>query len=152
MGTMRQFRYSRTSTLILLNKIDEDVWDIQPDGFANTVRWNAGHVYSTAEDFLNEADNAYEITLREWHDLFLDGTRPSEWPDKVPSKQEIIETLEVQEERIAKFFKDRLENKASVIRDVNGMKLDTVDAALQFVHWHEGIHLGVMNALSKILK
>lgn len=151
MESITMFTYSRTSTLILLKKIDEKVWDVQPNGVPNTIRWNAGHVYSTAEDYLTDADNDYKITLPEWDSLFLDGTRPSEWPDDVPTAAEIIDALTEQKERIANHFKEKLADDASVIRDINGTPLSTVDASLQFVTWHEGIHLGVMNALSKIV-
>ncbi|MFK4997402.1 DinB family protein [Bacillus sp. N9] len=51
MEALKLFKYSRTSTLIALSKIDEKKWDEQPAGYPNTVRWNAGHVYITAEDF-----------------------------------------------------------------------------------------------------
>lgn len=151
MELMRTFTYSRTSTLILLNKIDESKWDIQPEGFPNTVRWNAGHVYSTAEDYLHEADENYKITHPEWNDLFLDGSRPSEWPEEVPSPAEIKAALKEQDKRIMEYFRDKLDNPASVIRDVNGWKLENVRAAMQFVTWHEGIHLGFTNGLGKIL-
>jgi len=151
MELMRMFTYSRTSTLILLNKIDEDKWDIQPKGFPNTVRWNAGHVFCTAEEYLHDADESYEITHPEWLDLFLDGTRPSEWPEDVPSPAEIKQALKEQDQRIMDFFSDKLSNKVSTVRDVNGWDLETVAASMQFVTWHEGIHLGFTNGLSKIL-
>ena len=35
------FKYSRTSTLIGLGNIDKSKWDEQPDGYPNTIRWNA---------------------------------------------------------------------------------------------------------------
>ncbi len=148
---MRLFTYSRTSTLILLNKIDEDKWDVQPEGFPNTVRWNAGHVFCTAEEYLHDADENYEMTNPAWNDLFLDGTRPSEWPEDVPSPAEIKQALKEQDQRIIDYFSDKLANKASVVRDVNGWDLETVQASMQFVTWHEGIHLGFTNGLSKIL-
>src|SRR5690625_6088253 len=92
MESLNLFKYSRAATLILLSKIEEHKWDVQPENFPNTIRWNAGHVYITAEDFLNKADHNYKITPPEWVDLFLDGTRPSEWKDKdVPSTEEIID-------------------------------------------------------------
>src|SRR5690625_2652786 len=147
MKSMIMFKYSRTSTLILLPKLEEELWDIQPEGFPNTIRWNAGHVYAEAEGFLHDADNNYEITRPDWMDLFLDGTRPSEWTGDVPSKEEIIEALREQEGRIENFFKDKLQNKASKVRDLNGMKLETVDHALQFITWHEGIHIGDIKGL-----
>lgn len=152
MEAIKLFKYSRTSTLILLNNIDEEIWNIQPEGFPNNIRWNAGHVYVTAEDFLKDADANYEVTRPEWDKLFLDGTRPSEWGDNVPSKEEIIAALEEQRDHIENYFQDKLANDASNVRDVNGTLLDTVDASLQFVTWHEGIHLGVTKSLKDALK
>lgn len=151
MESMRLFKYSRTSTLILLNKIDQKLWDIQPEGFPNNIRWNAGHVYITAEDYLNDADKDYEFTPIEWKDYFIDGTSPSDWDKNVPTPDVIMRALQEQEHRIERFFKEKLANPASVTRDVNGLMLDTVDASLQFVTWHEGIHLGLTNALRKFL-
>lgn len=152
--SMKMFKYSRTSTLILLPKLEESLWDIQPENWPNTIRWNAGHVYAETERFLHDADNDYEITHPEWMDSFLDGSRPSEWTeeDNVPSKNEIIEALKEQEKRIETFFEGKLDNKADKVRDLNGTLLDTVDAALQFVTWHEGIHLGVVKSLRLVLK
>lgn len=151
MESLKLFKYSRTSTLILLNNIDKKKWDVQPNGYSNTVRWNAGHVYVTAEDYLNDADKDYKITHPEWLDFFLDGTSPSDWSDDVPSAKQIVTALEEQKERIYSHFQDKINDKASVTRDINATKLDTVDASLQFVTWHEGIHLGFTNALRNTL-
>ena len=153
-ATMKLFKYNRTSTLILLPKLDESLWDIQPENWPNTIRWNAGHVYAETERFLNDADQEYEIIRPDWMDLFLDGTRPSEWTeeDQVPSKEEIIKALKEQEKRIETFFEGKLDNKADKVRDLNGTLLDTVNSALQFVTWHEGIHLGVVKSLRLVLK
>jgi len=152
MESLKLFSYSRTSTLILLKKLDEKGWDKQPSGFSNTIRWNAGHVYSTAEDYLADADTQFKNPLPEWDQLFLDGTRPADWPEDIPSAKEIIQALEEQKGRIELFFKDKLDQNASTTRDVNGTLLDKVDSSLQFVTWHEGIHLGVMNSLGKVLQ
>ena len=151
-STLKLFKYNRTSTLILLPKLEENLWDIQPENWPNTIRWNAGHIYAEAEGFLHDADHEYEIVHPEWLDLFLDGTRPSDWGNNVPSKQEIIEALQEQEKRIESFFLGKYDNDASKVRDLNGTLLDTVDASLQFVTWHEGIHLGIMKSLRLALK
>ncbi len=151
-STLKLFKYNRTSTLILLPKLEESLWDIQPENWPNTIRWNAGHIYAEAEGFLHDADHAYEIVHPEWLDLFLDGTRPSDWGDNVPSKQDIIEALQEQEKRIESFFPGKYDNAASKVRDLNGTLLDTVDASLQFVTWNEGIHLGIMKSLRLALK
>ncbi len=61
-GTLKMFNYSRTSTLILLPKLEVEYWDIQPEGFPNTIRWNAGHVYAEADAFLKDAATELLIT------------------------------------------------------------------------------------------
>lgn len=154
MESINMFKYSRTSTLILLPKLDEAWWDIQPEGWPNTIRWNAGHVYAETEGFLHDADHNYEIVRPEWMDLFLDGTRPSAWTeeDNVPSKDEIIEALKEQEKRVEAFFANKLLNKADKVRDINGMLLDTVDSSIQFVTWHEGLHLGIVKSMRLVLQ
>lgn len=153
MESLTMFQYSRTSTLILLHKIDETHWDLQPEGYPNTIRWNAGHVYCTAEDYLLSADENFPTKHDEWQNLFLDGTRPSEWPEdaNIPTAEEIIQALTEQKERIYNHFQDKLKNDVSKVRDINGTPLETVEASLQFVTWHEGIHLGYVNAFSKPL-
>jgi len=153
MESMKLFKYSRTSTLILLPKLEEELWDIQPESWPNTIRWNAGHVYAEAEGFMHDADNDYEVIRPDWMDLFLDGSRPSEWPEEgVPSKDEIIDALVEQETRLENFFEGKNHNKVDHVRDLNGTLLDTVDASLQFITWHEGIHLGIVKSLRLALK
>lgn len=147
MGSLKLFNYSRTSTLIFLRNTEESLWDEQPAPFPNNIRWNAGHVYVTAEDFLKDADTDYPIKHPEWDNLFLDGTRPSEWGDDVPSAAEIIAALEEQQARINNHFEGKITQQATKPRDVNGTMLDTIDANLQFVTWHEGLHLGIAKQL-----
>src|SRR5690625_4005003 len=96
MESLKLFSYSRTSTLILLKKLDEKVWDKQQSGFSNTIRWNAGHVYSTAEDFLADADAQFIKPLHDYIQIFLDGYRPAAWPEVVTSANEMIQTHEKQ--------------------------------------------------------
>ena len=151
-GTMKMFNYSRTSTLILLPKLEEEYWDIQPDGFPNTIRWNAGHVYAEADAFLKDADKNYEVTRPQYQTFFADGTRTSEWVGDVPTKDEIIADLREQDKYIQAFFKDKLNEEADVVRDINKTLLDSKDASLQFVTWHEGIHLGVTKSIRDALK
>src|SRR5699024_3632416 len=105
-----------------------------------------------AEKFMHDADNSYEVTRPAWMDLFLDGTRPSEWEGDIPTKQEIIEALKEQTERFETHFEGIYNNPASDVRDLHGTLLDTPEAALDFLLFHEGIHLGSLKALRLALK
>jgi len=41
---LRQVEVVRAITLQKLESITEDVADIMPEGFNNTIRWNVGHI------------------------------------------------------------------------------------------------------------
>lgn len=147
MQSLKLFKYSRTSTLIFLKKSEESEWDTQPENWPNTLRWHAGHIYAEAERFLYDASHDYAVTRPDWMDLFLDGTRPSEWTGEIPSKAEIMEALETQADRFEEHFNGRWAEAADDVRDLHGTLLDTPDAALQFLLFHEGLHLGAMKGL-----
>src|SRR5699024_7723044 len=122
-------------------------WDIQPENFPNTIRWNPGHVYAAAEKFMNDAADDYEVTRPRWRDFFLDRTRPSEWEGHIPTKDEIIHTKKEQTTRTKTSFKDWMDHPSDDVRDLHGTLLDTPDGALQFLLCHEGLHLGAMKSL-----
>lgn len=150
MESLKLFKYSRTSTLILLEQLDEDAWNYQPEGWPNNVRWLAGHIYAEAEGFMHDADHDYVIEKPDWLPLFLDGSRPSEWKetDNVPSRDEILAALKDQEKAIEAFFAVQpTKRPVSKIRDLNGMLLETVESSMQFITWHEGIHIGDIKGL-----
>lgn len=152
MLTIKQFQFYRVYTLIHLKHIDEKKWDAQPDGFSNTIRWNAGHLYVTAEGLLHRADTGYEMKKPEWAAFFAPGTRPAEWKEEPPASTDIIASLEEQSGRIASFFEGKLNNPASEPLVIQGHSMDSGEAILQFVSWHEGIHTGMIKSLDKIIR
>src|SRR5699024_12612755 len=94
----------------------------------------------------------YVVTRPEYHTSLADGTSPSGWVGDVPTKDEIIDTLVEQDKYIQSFFKDILNEDADRVRDINKTLLDSKDASLQFVTWHEGIHLGITKSIRDALK
>ena len=152
MESLNLFEYSRGATMVALGSVADAEWDKQPTGFSNTIRWNAGHVYMTAEDYLHKADKNYEITHPEWYRYFIDGSKLSDWDDQVPSVSEILDALKEQGERILNYFNGKQQNEATEVEEIRYLKLDTVEAALQFVTWHEGIHLGIIKSMQNVLK
>ncbi|WP_313432516.1 DinB family protein [Siminovitchia terrae] len=151
METLNMFAYSRAALLIALRNTKENTWDERIEGFPNTIRWNAGHVYVTAEEYLNKADHHYDIVHPKWFDFFLDGTSPFDWEQEPPTVEEILGALKKQGERIVEFFNGKLDIAASETVDIRYLKLDTVDAALQFVTWHDGIHLGIIKSMQYVM-
>lgn len=150
--SLKQFQFSRFATLQSLENIVVDKWNVQPVGYANTVQWNAGHIYISAEFFLHKADNNYEMKHAEWSALFATGTRPSEWNGETPTPEDIMLALTEQKDRIMNYFDGNLQNVASESISIASHEMNNVDAFLQFVTWHEGIHTGIIKSLNNAIK
>ena len=152
METIQQWKLSRMSTMSNLKRLEEAQWDIQPPGFNNTIRWNAGHNFVIVETFLEPEIDGYEIVHPEWVPLFEDGTRPADWEGDVPTSDDIRSSLREQVNRISEQIEGNLDvklNKPLIIGN-NVMQIDTLEGMIQFLSWHDGMHAGIINALGKI--
>ncbi|MBW8349315.1 DinB family protein [Bacillus sp. IITD106] len=150
MASLKQFQFARTYTIRTLNQTNLDKWDDIPDGFSNSIRWNVGHIYVTAEILLHKADNEYEMKNPNWTAFFVPGSRPSEWSENPPSAEELLDALKKQSRYIDEFFVGKLGNAASEAFKIDTYKMETVDAFLQFVIWHEGLHAGIIKAMGVV--
>ncbi|KRG14584.1 hypothetical protein ACA30_11520 [Virgibacillus soli] len=151
MGTLRQFNFSRSSTLRTLEKINENKWGQQPEGFSNTILWNAGHIFAVTEILLSKADSSYTIRQPEWTAFFAPGTSPTDWSVPPPSSKDILEALWDQKTRIREDFFGKTSQPAAESFSIGSHLMDTTSSLIQFATWHEGTHLGIIQALDKII-
>ncbi|WP_338754687.1 DinB family protein [Bacillus sp. FJAT-52991] len=143
--------FSRIVTLRTLEAIDEAKWDVQPEGFSNTVKWNAGHIYVSMEWFLKEADPNYESDVEKYAPFFATGTKPADWSENPASKEEIIDLLKGQVERVQAHFQDRLADAPANEVKIGPLVLTSIDDILNFSLFHEGLHLGTIQSQMKIM-
>ncbi|WP_050181649.1 DinB family protein [Domibacillus robiginosus] len=151
MESIKQFIFARNAALGTIAKAPENKWDEVPAAFSNNIRWNAGHIFVTAEGLLHLADESYEVSQPEWQALFATGTRPADWPKELPSAEDITNALQEQMNRIEHHFSAKLTEKAVKPVTIGPLEMTTVEAVLQFVTFHEGMHTGVINSLAKIV-
>src|SRR5699024_7371717 len=97
------------STISNLNRLDEAQWDMQPPGFNNTNRWNAGHTFVIIETLLAPEIEGNEIVHPEWVPLFEDGTRLTDWGDdeEIPKSHDIRSALREQVKLLSDQLGDR---------------------------------------------
>ena len=150
--TMQQLRLARMHMIGRVKRVEEAKWDFQPEGFNNTIRWHAGHIFVTMETLIQQGVNSYEPRYPEWIPLFVDGTSPQQWKDDIPTHVEILSALREQPEWATDFLKDKLADKMfePLIIGDNIMTIDDIDGIIQFIAWHEGVHAGVIDSLSKL--
>ncbi len=135
-----------------LQQSPENKWDTQPEGFSNTIRWNAGHIFVTMEALIQKAMPEYNLVNPEWIPLFVTGSSPSKWEGEPPSNEELLTALKAQSERIVAFLEGKLDQTlAEPVQIGNIHTMETLDAVVQFIVWHEGVHAGLIQGLNRVV-
>lgn len=138
-------------TLGYLQKSKEAAWDTKPNGFNNTIRWNAGHTFAAMETFVQKAMGDYKPVNPEWIPLFVTGSSPEDWGENVPSNEELLVALKEQPARIVAALEGNLSNMLVEPMSIGPMHtMETAEAIVQFVVWHEGVHAGIINGLNSV--
>jgi len=145
-----QLNFTRLYTLGRLKQTIAAEWDTQPSGFSNTIRWNAGHIYVTLENFVHLLDEEYEMVHAEWTPLFIRGSSPANWEGNIPSNGEIITALTEQTKRLTKVLAGKLDRPLQNPINFVDHNLSTIGSLILFVIWHEGIHAGVIDGLNRV--
>lgn len=134
---------------ILNNTSTEDLLKI-PVGFRNNIWWNIAHVVVTQQLLIYKLSDQQIRIPEEFVDKFKKGTVP----DGTATEKEIrtiddllISTIEwTQEDYETGLFKNYHEYTTSA-----KVTLRNVDDAISFNLFHEGLHLGSILALRKML-
>ena len=142
---------TRMYTLGRLKNSKEEAWDTQPNGFNNTIRWNAGHIFVSMEALVQKALGEYEPVNPEWIPLFVTGTSPEGWGENVPSNEELLAALKEQPARIVAALEGNLGNVLAEPMSIGPMHtMETAEAIVQFAVWHEGVHAGMIHGLNRV--
>ncbi|MDF2726248.1 MAG: hypothetical protein K0Q59_5926 [Paenibacillus sp.] len=134
-------RIVRGKALHQISAIPEELFDIQPPSFNNTIRWNVGHIVTTLEGLLNRGGVALNSNLPEsYRPLFTGKSKPSEWTIAPPSKEELVNYLSRQLQAISEFPAETLDNKFEPPIQLGSMSFGTAGELFNFGFVHETMH------------
>ncbi|MGD8188922.1 DinB family protein [Brevibacillus ginsengisoli] len=141
--SMRQF------LLHQLQSISEELFDVQPQGFSNTIRWNAGHIAFFHDYFLSLGLPVQSNLSEQYATLFHSGTQPSEWVITPPSKEELIEQLSAQLANMSEIDPSALDELLKSPIEMGPLQFETVGEIVNFSTAHEAMHLATISCLVK---
>lgn len=148
-----QFAILKTSREILLKVIDgltiEQLHKI-PDGFKNNIAWNLAHLVVTQQLLHYKLSGLDCLVPEELIAQHKKGTSPT----KVFTEEEFEEVKELfiglpdtlQEDYEMEIFENYSEYTTST-----GFVLDSIASAIAFNNFHEGIHIGTILAIKKLV-
>ncbi|NMH87402.1 DinB family protein [Flavivirga algicola] len=123
-----------------------------PETFNNNIIWNIGHIVVSEQLLVYKLSGLPTILS----DEMIDKYRKDSKPEGFITQEEVNEVKDLLFSTIEKTEADY---KNEIFKTYNtytvsttGNTLTNVDEALQFVLFHEGLHIGYILALSKAIK
>ncbi|SFD67553.1 DinB superfamily protein [Lentibacillus persicus] len=144
---MAQFNTTHSALMNEIKDVSEEELKTQPEGFNNTIHWHIGHVLTANEMFLFGFPENTEHLPEHYNDLFGYGSKPEDWPEDVPSADELAGQLTNQLKRIKQIPEEKFDEKLP--KAVMGAQTFGELAAL--AAFHEANHVGRINAMKKVL-
>lgn len=149
----KQLAFVRGGTLKAASGVSEEMADLIPDGFRNSIRWNLGHVYVVLERFAFQYIGLPQHLPDGFKERFEYGTSPltSTSSVPVPSLSELEQLLGEQNARIQAALQDRLQEKITPYTTSTGFTMDSPEQFLSLALYHEGLHQSVIKLYKNLL-
>jgi len=141
---------SRQLTLKAINDLTLDQIHIIPEGFKNNIAWNVTHLVVT-QQLLQYKLSGLDCLVP---DELIEEHRKGTVPTKTFTKEEFEEVTELLAglpDTLEEDFNEGIFENYNAYETSTGFVLDTFETAVNFNNYHEGIHLGIILAIKKLV-
>ncbi|WP_299673112.1 DinB family protein [uncultured Tenacibaculum sp.] len=148
-----QFDILRKSRELVLKRIEglthEQLHKI-PEGFNNNIAWNVAHLVVTQQLLHYKLSGLQCLIPDDLIEKYRKGTAPTE-ELSVEEFEEVKELLAGLPDTLEEDYKEGIFKEYTEYPTSTGYVLSSIDNAIAFNNLHEGIHLGAIMALSKLV-
>ncbi|QHE54016.1 DinB family protein [Pontibacillus sp. HMF3514] len=146
----QQMHFIRNRTVAALDATTEEMADIMPEGFNNSIRWNLGHIFVAQERLIHGFVQEEPQLPPHYVEWFNANTSPETWDKDAPTLSELREHLVQQPKRLEDKFKGRLSEKGpQPFKLGEDTVFTTLAEVVSFANWHEGLHQGTITSLKR---
>jgi len=141
---------SRQLTLKAIKGLTLDQLHTIPEGFNNNIAWNVAHLVVT-QQLLQYKLSGLDCLVP---DELIEGHRKGTAPTKTFTEEEFEEITELfvgLPDTLEEDYNEGIFETYTTYPTSVGVELDSIEMAVAFNNYHEGIHLGVILALKKLV-
>ncbi|MEX6626866.1 DinB family protein [Tenacibaculum salmonis] len=149
----KQFEILKRSREIVLRKIDGlsiEQLHKTPEGFKNNIAWNLAHLVVTQQLLQYKLSGLNCLVSDELIENYRKGTFPTD----AFSEEDLEEVKELfigLPDTLQEDFEAGIFTEYTTYETSTGFTIDSIESAIAFNNLHEGIHLGVILALVKLV-
>ena len=142
----------RQLVLQQVQEIPEEIFDIQPDAFNNTIRWNVGHIVFWMDSYLSLCFQTAPAIPSSYASFFNSGTKPADWTEAPPPKEELIREMSRQLGQISEITPDSLNKPLTPPLQMGPLTFNLAGELFNFALVHEGLHFSTCGSLVKVIQ
>lgn len=120
-----------------------------PHGFRNHMHWQMGHVLTVTDELIFQISGLGSRIPPDYKAFFAPGTSPADWTGEPPPAEVLLEELERQRLEIRETFRGG--NMAQPLAESNFLQAGAVGDLFCVLIAHESLHLGMIQAMDKVL-
>lgn len=138
---------------IFLNMLDAyslEQLNYIPEGFSNNIFWNIAHCAATMQLLVYSLSNSQWRISKEIVKGYRNGTKPE--GDYTQEDIEAVKAILVSSAKQCQVdYQEGYFGSYNGFKTKTGFQLNTVEEAIQFNLYHEGLHMGTILALRRFL-
>lgn len=146
-----QFKFGTDRIVGLLEALNDDEWLAQPEGFANNIAWNAGHLLLVRQNLIYRSSGLPSGLPKGWGSMYKGGTSPADWETPHTRAELLAKIKELQAQLEQDIDADLFSQHSYNKFDIRGTPINTAEDGALFSLWHEGLHLGQMISIKDVL-
>ncbi|MBO3097925.1 DinB family protein [Gelidibacter pelagius] len=124
--------------------------NIIPQGFNNNLIWNIGHVIVVQQALLYNTSTLLGYITDDMINLYKPGTFPTGKTNHA-EVNELKELLISLIDKTKTDYSNQLFNSFAPRKTLIGLNMDSIEDAIIFNNYHEGLHLGAMIGIQKFI-
>ena len=144
------FAHNRTIYSRFLNNFSLQQLNTVPEGFNNNIIWNVAHALATQQSIMYTLSDLKPVVPQSWIDGYRKGTKPEgdvsqEFVDAIDAA--LMSTME----QLKKDIEAGVFENYQPYTTSTKMELNSFATAFPFVLFHDGLHIGSVLALAKLV-
>jgi len=140
----------RLKVLEIIKPLSIEQLNLVPPGFKNNIIWNLGHIVAAQQGICYKRAGQDTVAGEDFFDRYKPGSKPEQFLDTAELEKIIGLLTSTITQLEADLETDMFANYPAFTTRY-GIELASIDDAVQFLPFHEGLHIGTIVAMSKIV-
>jgi hypothetical protein len=147
---IERLKNPRMMLIKILNELSTEQLNKVPAGFNNNVIWNVAHMIAAQQGLCYKRAGEQMKIEEEFFQAYKPDTKPEKFVDS-EEVEKIKELLLSTLDELETDYQNKLFGNYPTFTTRYGVEIDGIDEVLSFLPFHDGLHIGSVLALRKLV-